>query len=64
MKVTVDLRTCKAYANCIVEAPDVFDFNDETGKVMMLVDSIDPAMEDDVRRAVAACPVHALTLEP
>lgn len=63
MKVTVDLRTCKAYANCIVEAPDVFDFNDETGKVKMLVDVIDPSMEDDVRRAVGACPVHALSID-
>lgn len=63
MKVNVDLRTCKAYANYIVEAPDVFDFNDETGKVMLLVDTIAADMEDDVRRAVAACPVHALSIE-
>ena len=28
MKITIDLMACKAYANCLVEAPEVFDFSD------------------------------------
>lgn len=64
MKIHVDLRTCKAYANCMAEAPDVFDFDEETGKVKLLVEEVDgqPAI-DEVRRAAAACPVHAITVE-
>lgn len=62
MEVQVDLRTCKAYANCMVEAPEVFDFDEETGKVKLLVSTVDGTAADDVRRAVAACPVHAISV--
>jgi len=62
MEVHVDLRTCKAYANCMVEAPDVFDFDEETGKVKLLVQTVDGRMAEEVRRAVAACPVHAISV--
>lgn len=62
MRIAVDLVTCKAYANCLVEAPEYFDFSDETGKVAVLADEVAEADVDAVRRAVASCPVHAITL--
>jgi ferredoxin len=62
MEIHVDLRTCKAYANCMVEAPDFFDFDEETGKVKVLVETVDGPAIDEVRRAVAACPVQAITV--
>jgi ferredoxin len=62
MEIHVDLRTCKAYANCMVEAPDVFDFDEETGKVKVLISSVEGPAIEDVRRAVAACPVQAITV--
>ncbi len=63
MKIVADLTTCQGYANCVVEAPDVFDIDDATGKVVILKPAPDAQDEDDVRRAVAACPVKALTIE-
>lgn len=63
MKIRVDLMTCKAYANCMVEAPEHFDFNEETGKVIVLKDDVNPEEVDDVRRAAASCPVQAIVLE-
>ena len=62
MKVTVDPALCKAYANCLTEAPDVFDFSDETGKAYVIVSALSSASVEDVRRAVASCPVSAITL--
>jgi ferredoxin len=61
MNITVDVITCQAYANCIVEAPDVFDL-DESGKVLVLLGQIDEARRDEVRRAADSCPVRAITL--
>lgn len=63
MKISVDLATCKAYANCMVEAPDVFDFSEETGKVILLADEVGEDQRDEVMRAVASCPVHAIAVE-
>ncbi len=63
MRVVVDLDVCQGYANCIVEAPDLFDLDDETGKAIALVDLVEPNLEDDARSAVANCPVTAITIE-
>lgn len=62
MRITVDLMTCKAYANCMAEAPDVFEYNDETGKVRLLMAEVGPERRDEVERAVDACPVQAISL--
>ena len=62
MKITIDLMACKAYANCLVEAPDVFDFSEETGKAIVLEDGVPNASVEDVRRAIDACPTHAISV--
>ena len=63
MKVTVDLSVCQGYANCVVEAPTVFDLDDTTEKVL----AIDPAPAEDrraeVESAAIACPVRAISFE-
>jgi ferredoxin len=61
MNITVDVITCQAYANCIVEAPDVFDL-DESGKVLVLLGQVDESRRDEVLRAADSCPVRAITL--
>ena len=53
---------CQAYANCIVEAPDAFDLDEENDKVVALVIEPGPELHEQVRAAAAACPVHAITL--
>lgn len=62
MRVSVDQSVCREYANCIVEAPDVFDLDEESGKVVALVLEPDPSMSDEVRAAASACPVRAITV--
>ena len=62
MKVSVDQSVCREYANCIVEAPDVFDLDEVKGKVLALVVEPDPSQFAEVRAAAAACPVRAITL--
>lgn len=62
MRVFADIGTCKAYANCVMEAPDVFAISDATGKVDVLMAEVPPDLHDDARRAVASCPSGALRL--
>lgn len=59
--ISADLDKCQGYANCMVNAPDVFDLDDD-GKVDILQPS--PAIDqlDAVREAVSSCPVRALSL--
>lgn len=64
MKALVNLAKCQGYANCIVEAPEVFDLDEDTNKAIVLVDEIAPELEDEARRAADSCPVQAITIEP
>jgi ferredoxin len=63
MRVVIDTDECQGYANCIVEAPDLFDLDDETGKAVVLVELVEPSLEDDARSAAANCPVTAIAIE-
>lgn len=62
MRVVVDLNTCQGYANCVVEAPDLFDVDDDTGKAVVLVDTFAADLADDAQRAMDNCPVSAITI--
>lgn len=52
---------CQGYANCMVEAPDHFDL-DEQDKVVILDDSPTDADMPLVRAAVNSCPAKVLQL--
>lgn len=60
MHVTVDRSLCEIHAQCVFEAPDVFqlDHDDE------LVYDAQPEQRHrtPIERAVASCPVAAITL--
>ena len=62
MKLSVDASVCREYANCVVESPDVFDISEDNGKVLLLMDEPPAELHEDVRRAAASCPVHAITI--
>jgi len=46
----------------MIEAPDHFDFNETTGKVMILKDEVELSEVEEVKRAISSCPVSALSL--
>jgi ferredoxin len=62
MRVEVDLSTCQGYANCVIEAPEVFDLDDATSKAVVLLDTVPESLEEQARHAVDNCPVRAIEL--
>lgn len=60
MKIELDLVKCQGYANCVVEAPEIFDIDDDNGKAIILLDEVPEADHEDARRAIASCPVAAI----
>lgn len=63
MKVSVAIDTCQGYANCVVEADAIFDIDDETGKAIVLQETVPDELAEDARRAAESCPVEAITIE-
>lgn len=62
MQVSVDSSVCREYANCVIEAPDVFDISAENGKAFTLIAELPAHLHADARRAAASCPVKAITI--
>jgi ferredoxin len=60
-KLTADLELCQGYGNCITNASDVFDIDDD-GKVTLLTDTIPGADRARILDAVRSCPVNALSV--
>ncbi len=61
MRVVVDLAVCQGYAQCAFLAPEAFRLNGAEGLMYQ------PNPSDDLRRAVlravAACPVQAISTD-
>ncbi|NKQ54284.1 ferredoxin [Amycolatopsis sp. K13G38] len=62
MRVVADLDRCCGTGQCVMNAPEVFDQNEEDGTVVVLREVPDPDQEEAVHRAVRHCPTEALAI--
>ena len=61
MRIVVDLNRCQSYGQCVFAAPTVFRLH---GEESLEYDyEPDEALRVQVERAVAACPVQAISIE-
>jgi ferredoxin len=61
MRVVVDLAVCQGYAQCAFLAPEAFRLSGPEG---LMYDPGPPGrLREQVLRAVAACPVKAISAE-
>ncbi|WAX59001.1 ferredoxin [Jatrophihabitans cynanchi] len=63
MRIKLDEDLCMGYANCVVQAPDLFDIDEETDKAVVLVTAPSSEQLPAAKAAVQACPAMALRLE-
>ena len=61
LKITVDKNKCIGSANCVVIAPNSFEL-DENGKSQPIHEVTAENIEE-IYKAVAACPVSAISVE-
>jgi ferredoxin len=61
-RLRVDRDLCEGYANCVFQAPDIFDLGDDNIVVIQSAD-IGEDNHERVAEAVASCPVAALSLD-
>lgn len=62
MKLSVDYDLCESNALCVGLAPRIFDLDDDDNLVIATHDIAEADLAT-VRRAVAACPRAALSLD-
>jgi ferredoxin len=61
MRLVVDLNRCQGYAQCAFLAPDVFTLYGE--EALMYAPNVEVPQREQVRRAAAACPVQAISVD-
>ncbi len=60
MRVRIE-DTCTACGICVDTCPEVFDMGDDLAEV--IVDVVEPELEDAVQEAADDCPVEAIIIE-
>ena len=63
MKISVEPRKCVASGMCVLVEDSVFDQDEETGTVRLLVDTDPPEdTRENVREAARVCPALAISI--
>jgi ferredoxin len=62
MRIEVDLSACQGYICCVMAAPEVFDVDENSGKVVLLTAGPEESLRAKVEEAVRSCPSAALRL--
>lgn len=62
MRIKVDFDLCKGHANCMGEAPKVFQVDDK-GFLDVLQEEPPEELREQVELAVNSCPTGAISLE-
>jgi ferredoxin len=63
IRIAVDVAACQGYACCMMEAPALFDIDDETDKAVVLVAEAGDEATDRARAAERACPARAVSIQ-
>lgn len=63
IRVIFDASRCQGYANCLIEAPQVWDFDEDRDVAVLLTEFPDDALVEQVKASVRGCPAQAITLD-
>jgi ferredoxin len=63
MRVVADLDLCQGHQMCQGEAPEVFGFDHDADRVVVLQGQPDESVRPRVQAAVRYCPAMALSIE-
>ena len=61
-RIKADLSVCQGFANCVMNAADLFELDDDD-MVVVLKEEITEDERAHAEQAVRSCPVNALSLE-
>ncbi|WP_082043315.1 ferredoxin [Rhodococcus sp. MEB064] len=61
-RLDLDAGRCQGYANCLIEAPQLWDFDEDTDRAVPLIDTPDESLRTVAEASVRNCPAQAISL--
>ena len=62
-RLVFDNTKCQGYANCIIEAPELWDFDEDEDIAVLRQDQPGEDVRAKAEASVRGCPAHAITVE-
>ena len=62
MKIQLDQRLCAVHGECVLEAPEIFDLDEDGDTAIVLLENPPEELRAQAERAAAACPVTAIAV--
>jgi ferredoxin len=63
LKMVFDSGKCQGYANCIIEAPEIWDFDEDTDTAVLRVEHPAEELRAKAEASARCCPASAITVE-
>jgi ferredoxin len=60
MKISIEYDRCEGHGRCVDAAPEIFELDDQEGRVVLLEQEPPEELRGKASAAVDACPVAAL----
>lgn len=61
--LVLDPTKCQGYANCLIEAPELWDFDEDEDVAVLRQAQPGAGLRAKAEASVRGCPAHAITLE-
>jgi ferredoxin len=61
--LVLDPDKCQGYAACLVEAPEIWDFDDEADQAVLRIADPDESLRAKAEASARCCPAKAITIE-
>ena len=62
-QVMLDPTACQGYANCLIEAAEIFDFDEDENRAVLLIADPGSALRSKAEAAQRCCPAQAIRVE-
>jgi len=62
VNVELDIDKCQGYANCLIEAPEIWDFDEATNKAILIQEYPAEELRAKAESSARGCPAQAITV--
>jgi len=62
-KVLLEADKCQGYANCLIEAPEIWDFDEESDRALLKIDNPADHLLAKAEASARCCPAQAIRIE-